>query len=70
MIKKARVINNSWSGCFGIGEKRFPSFAIIVLVLGILWFLNGVGILTIDVPWFSVILIIISLGWIINHYRR
>lgn len=69
-MKKAKVINNSWHGCCGIGDKRFPSFAIIVLVLGVLWFLNGVGILTTNIPWFPAILIILSIGWIINHYKK
>ena len=68
-MKKAKVINNSWYGCWS-NNRGFPTFAIIILVLGILWFLNGVGILKVDVPWFPVILIIVSLGWIINHYMR
>lgn len=66
---KARVVKNSWCGCWG-NNKGFPTFAIIILVLGVLWFLSGVGVLKTNVPWFPAILIILSLGWIINYYRK
>ena len=68
-MKKAKVINNSWCGCWG-GGKGFPTFATIVLVLGVLWFLSGIGVLTTNIPWFPAILIILAIGWIINHYRK
>lgn len=70
MIKKAKVIRDSWCCGWNSGDRRFPTFAIIVLVLGILLLLNETGVLTTKIPWFPSIMIIISLGWIINHYRR
>tara|TARA_Y100000034_G_C6902291_1_gene417586 strand:- start:2483 stop:2695 length:213 start_codon:yes stop_codon:yes gene_type:complete len=70
MVKRAKVIKNSWYGCWGSNNKGFPTFAIIVLALGVLWFLSGIGVLTSKIPWFPAILIILALGWIINHYRK
>ena len=47
---------------------RFPTFAAIVLVIGIFWLLSDLGILVVDVPWWPVILIVIAIGWIVNRY--
>ena len=49
---------------------KFPTFAVIILVLGVLWLLGEMGILQVNIPWFPVILIIIALGWIIEHYSK
>jgi len=68
MIKKAKVINEE--GFWFWNNRSFPTFAAIIFVLGVLWFLNGIGILKTKVPWFPAILIILSLGWIINHYKK
>ena len=51
-------------------RSSFPTFAVIVLVLSVLWLLNSMGVLTVEVPWLPVILIIIAIGWIIHHYSR
>lgn len=46
--------------------KRFPTFAWILLVVGILWLLNELGTISIDIPWIPIIVIVIALGMIIN----
>jgi len=69
MVKAKVVKNNSWCGCWGY-NKGFPTFAIIILVLGVLLLLSETGILKTKIPWFPAIIIIISIGWIINHYRK
>lgn len=46
----------------------FPTFPVIVLVIGVLWFLSGIGIITIDIPWFPLVIIIVALGMIINRH--
>jgi len=51
-------------------KKGFPTFAVVVLVLAVLWLLEEIGILAIDVPWLPVILIIIAIGWIFNNYNK
>jgi hypothetical protein len=40
------------------------------LVTGILWLINELEILRIDIPWFPVVLIIIGIAGIIEFYRR
>ena len=47
----------------------FPTFAVILLVLSVLWLLSEMAILTVNVPWIPVILIIVAIGWIIKHYK-
>jgi len=71
MVKKAKPMKSkmNWHGCCG-GSGGFPTFAIIILVLGVLWLLEGVGAITIDIPWFPIILIIFALGLIFNHVRK
>jgi len=56
--------------CFGSVNKGFPTFAAIILVVGVIWLLNDLKIFSFEIPWFPVILIIIAAGWIINHYMR
>ena len=51
-------------------KKSFPTFAFLVLVAGVIWLLTEIGILTIDIPWLPIVVIILALGWIINHYAR
>lgn len=49
---------------------KFPTVAVILLAVGILWLLNDMQVLTINIPWWPVILIIIAVGWIVNFYSR
>jgi len=58
----------SWC-CVG-GKKGFPTFAFLLLILAGLWILTEIKVITIDIPWFPIILAVIALGWIIDHYSR
>lgn len=51
-------------------KRRFPTFAMILLILGLLWLLNSIGALIINIPWLPVILIIVAIGMIINRYQK
>jgi hypothetical protein len=51
-------------------KKGFPTFAIIVLILALLWLLSETGILALNIPWIPLILVIVALGWIIDHYTK
>ncbi len=51
-------------------RRGFPTFATLVLVLGILWLLSELQILTVAVPWLPVIMIIVAIGWIVDHYFK
>lgn len=51
-------------------KEIFPTISIIILVTGILWLINELEILKIDIPWFPVVLIIIGIAGIIEFYRR
>ena len=55
--------------CMG-GDKAFPTFAVVILVLAILWILAETGVITAKIPWFPVILAVIAIGWIIDHYSK
>jgi hypothetical protein len=59
---------DSWC-CWG-GKKGFPTFATLILALGVLWLLTDLKVITIDIPWWPVILIIVAVGWIIDHYAK
>jgi len=49
---------------------KFPVLAVILLVFGIVWILNDLGYLIIDVPWIPVVLIVIAIGMIANRYSK
>jgi len=53
-----------------IEKKKFPILAAILLVIGIVWFLNDLRVLTINVPWVPLVILIIALGMIINRYNN
>ena len=48
-------------------EKRFPTFAWLVLVFGVIWLLQELKFIKFDVPWLPIIVIVVSVGMIINH---
>jgi uncharacterized membrane protein len=49
-------------------KRKFPTLAVIVLIFAVVWFLDELGYLNIDMPWIPAILIIVAIGWIINRY--
>ena len=48
--------------------KRFPTLAVILLAVGILWLLSEMGFIAFKVSWWPVILIIVAVGMILNRY--
>lgn len=49
-------------------KRKFPTLAVILLVLGITWLLTDIGYLKVNIPWIPAALIIVAIGWIINRY--
>lgn len=50
-------------------KRKFPTLAVILLVLGIVWFLNDLRVLTFNVPWVPLVIMIIAIGMIFNRYN-
>jgi hypothetical protein len=67
MAKKKK--EEAWC-CWGSAKRSFPTFAVVILVLGLLWLLSDLNVITVDVPWFPVVLIIVALGWLADHYMK
>ncbi len=44
-------------------------FAVLVLLFAVVWLLEEVGVVAINIPWLPVILIVVAMGWIVNRYR-
>jgi hypothetical protein len=63
MVKKKEA-----ASC-GIGGCGFPTFAIILLVIGIVWFLNDTGYWTFNIPWVPLVLIIVAIGMVFNKNK-
>ena len=53
-----------------MAKNKFPVLAVILLIVGIVWMLNELGYLIIDVPWIPVILVVIAIGMIANRYSK
>ncbi|MEK6873215.1 MAG: hypothetical protein AABW91_00030 [Nanoarchaeota archaeon] len=51
-----------------MAKKKFPTLAVILLAIGIIWLLTELNIITINIPWIPIALIIIAIGLIINRY--
>lgn len=52
-------------------KPRFPTFAVILLVIGVVWFMNEMNILPWrNIPWIPLVLIVIAIGLIINRYNE
>ena len=49
---------------------KFPTFSALLLVVGVVWLLNEMGIITARIPWIPVVLIIIALSLLYNHYYK
>jgi hypothetical protein len=47
---------------------KFPILAVILLIVGIVWALNSMEIIALDLPWLPIILIVIAVGMIANRY--
>ena len=52
-----------------LNKRKFPTLATILLVLGIVWFLNDLRVLTFNVPWVPLIIIVIAIGMIFDRYN-
>ena len=48
---------------------KFPTFAVIVLIAAVVWFISELGYLEIDIPWVPLILIVVALGWVFNRFN-
>jgi hypothetical protein len=52
----------------GLRKKRkFPTFATILLVLGLVWLASSAGYIAFELPWMPIALVIIAIGMIYNR---
>jgi len=49
-------------------KKRFPTFAFVLLAVAIIWLLNDLKVIAINIPWIPIVLGIVAIGMIINRY--
>ena len=47
---------------------RFPTLALGLLAVGVIWLLNDLDVISIDIPWVPIIVIIIAVGMIFNKF--
>lgn len=46
----------------------FPTFPVLLFVIAVLWLFSDLGIITFEIPWWPVVLIVLSLSWIVKFY--
>ena len=52
-------------------KKKFPTFAIILLIIGFVWLLSELKVIQIvSIPWIPIVLLVIALGMLYNHYSK
>lgn len=53
-----------------MAKKKFPTLAVILLAIGVIWLLSAFNIFPWkDIPWIPVVLIIVAIGLIVNRYN-
>ena len=52
-----------------MARTKFPVLWTLLLIFGVVWFVNEVGYAYINLPWLPVILIVIAVGMIANRYQ-
>ena len=57
-------------GCLCFRGKGFPTFATLLLVVGVLWLLGELGVFKAEIPWWPVVLIVVAVGWIVDHFLK
>ena len=62
------VVSLAWIISGVKDKKKFPTFGIIVFLLGMTWLLNEMEVLTLNIPWFPLIMVIVAIGWIVDNY--
>jgi len=48
----------------------FPTFALVVLLIGVFWLLSDLNVLKVDVPWVPIVIIVVAIGWIVDHFTK
>ncbi|MAG78301.1 hypothetical protein CL616_02955 [archaeon] len=48
---------------------KFLVFPLLVLIIGVLWFLNDLAVWTTNLPWWPMVLIVLSLAVIVKHHN-
>lgn len=59
--------HEGWCCC---NNSRFPSLAVILLIFAVVWLLNDLDVLSVNIPWVPVVLIVIAIGMIVNRLNR
>lgn len=72
MARKSHTGEGEWKEfhggmCFGVG---FPCLGFFLLVIGIFWLLQSLGFITIEVPWWPIIIILLGIWLILKRYCR
>lgn len=51
-------------------KPKFPVLATLLLILGLVWILNDLQIINLNLPWVPVILVVIAIGMIWNRFKE
>jgi hypothetical protein len=52
-----------------MAKNKFPILWTLLLIFGIIWFVNETFYVNINLPWLPIILIVIAIGMIANRYK-
>ncbi|MDD1653417.1 MAG: hypothetical protein LUQ64_02610 [Methanomicrobiales archaeon] len=45
-------------------------FAVLILVLALIWLAVDLHLITVNIPWLPLIIVVLAAGWIVNYYTR
>jgi|SaaInlStandDraft_3_1057020.scaffolds.fasta_scaffold423636_2 hypothetical protein len=52
-----------------IMKQKFPVLAVLILILGLSWLLQDMGIMNLNLPWLPVIVVVAAIGMIWNRLK-
>jgi len=53
-----------------MSKTKFPTLAVVILIWALVWLLNELKVISLNLPWIPVIIIIIAIGMIVNRYTK
>ena len=52
-----------------MAKTKFPTLATILLFTGIVWTIEALGYLKMNLLWFPIVIVIVAIGMIANRYK-
>lgn len=67
---KKKSVKSNMSANKKMCERKFPTFGVLLFIAGVMWLLEELKVIVIDIPWLPIVLIVVALGMIMNRVYK